>query len=84
MVGARSRESTSAAGRVTVICDVAGLDRPDIIVVDALARLALVAHRAGFDVRLRRASPELVELLALAGLDAVLPRVGPSVVEPRR
>jgi hypothetical protein len=69
---------------VTVVCDVAGLDRPDVDLVDALARLALAAHRAGLEVRLRNASPELLELLALTGLDAVLPRVGRSGVEVRR
>jgi anti-anti-sigma regulatory factor len=84
LVGARSRRSTSPAGRESIVCDVAGLDRPGLAVVDALARLALEARRAGLEMRLVHASPELVELLELAGLDAVVPRVGPSGVEPRR
>jgi hypothetical protein len=46
--------------------------------VDALARLQLEACRAGHCLRLRGASPELLELIELAGLAEVLP------VEPER
>jgi ABC-type transporter Mla MlaB component len=45
----------------------------DLAAVDALARLALVARRFGREVRLRRASPELGDLIELAGLSEVLP-----------
>ena len=44
----------------------------DVETLDALARLQLAARRAGLELRLRRASPELAELIAFAGLDAVL------------
>lgn len=50
-----------------VHCDVAGLD-PDAVTVDALARLQLAARRNGCLVRLRSASAELLELVALLGL----------------
>jgi hypothetical protein len=51
---------------------------PDLRTVEALARLQLIARRLGFEVRLCRASTELVELLDFVGLAAVL------CVEPRR
>ncbi len=46
--------------------------RPDLAVVDRLARLELGARRAGLSVRLRDAHPELCELLELCGLGEVL------------
>jgi hypothetical protein len=46
--------------------------RPDLGVIDDLARLQLVARRAGCSIRLRGASPELFELLVLAGLAEVV------------
>src|SRR5919198_3083064 len=53
-------------------CDVSGVG-PDAVTVDALARLQLAARRQGCQVRLRRASPELVELVEFMGLEDVLP-----------
>jgi ABC-type transporter Mla MlaB component len=53
------------------LCDVAGVD-PDCVTVDALARLQLAAHRHGCRVRLRNASPELIDLAAFMGLSDVL------------
>ena len=44
---------------------------PDLAVVDALARLALAAQRHGCAIRLDEADPELVGLLAFAGLAEV-------------
>ncbi|MFL5769853.1 MAG: STAS domain-containing protein [Chloroflexota bacterium] len=52
-------------------CDVGGLEDPDMGTVDALARMALSARRLGRRVELRRAKPDLVELLVLAGLGAL-------------
>lgn len=52
-------------------CDVAGV-APDAVAIDALARLQLAARRQGCRIRLRHASPELVELVAFLGLDDVL------------
>jgi len=55
----------------------AGVSTPaDLVTVDALARLQLVAARAGFEVRLLGASAELRALLDLVGLGEVL-RVEP-------
>lgn len=50
--------------------------KPDLALVDALARLALAARQLGCSVLLRDARPELTELLALAGLDLRLQVLG--------
>lgn len=55
-----------------VACDVGSVE-PDAVTVDALARLQLAAHRRGCEVRLRNASPSLLDLVALMGLTHVLP-----------
>jgi len=44
----------------------------DLATVDALARAALGARRAGMRLRVVKAPPELRELIALAGLEDVL------------
>ena len=49
-------------------CDVAAIGAPDLATVEGLARVELAARRHGSDVRLRGASVELLELLALCGL----------------
>ena len=46
--------------------------RPDMAVVDQLARLQLEAQRLGCSICLRNACAELVELLEFAGLDEVV------------
>jgi ABC-type transporter Mla MlaB component len=61
------------AGAKVVFCDVRDAD-PDAATVDALARLQLTARRQGCEVRLRRASDELRELLGFMGLAEVLPQ----------
>ncbi|MGH2725109.1 MAG: STAS domain-containing protein [Actinomycetota bacterium] len=57
-----------------VVCDVGALADPDAVTVAALARLQLTAGRLGRRIRLRHPCGELRELLALAGLDQVVPR----------
>ena len=52
-------------------CDVQGVE-PNAVVVDALARLQLAARRSGCTVVLECASPDLLELVELMGLDCVL------------
>src|SRR5262245_3467046 len=61
-----------AGARTTALCDVAEVDC-DAVAVDALARLQLAARRCGCIVLLEGASPELLELVHLMGLDHVLP-----------
>jgi ABC-type transporter Mla MlaB component len=60
-----------ATGAAVAVCDVSGI-QPDAVTVDALARLQLAARRHGSEVRLRHASDELRELVALIGLEDVL------------
>jgi hypothetical protein len=45
---------------------------PTLATIDALARLQLAARRAGCALRLRRPSPELCDLVRLAGLAGAL------------
>ncbi|HWT21931.1 MAG TPA: STAS domain-containing protein, partial [Solirubrobacteraceae bacterium] len=69
----RARMQLEATGAGVLVCDVAALEAPDAVAVDALARLQLEARRLGAEVRLRHPSLELLELLALFGLAGVLP-----------
>ena len=66
-----------------LVLDGRGLDA-DLATVGVLARVTLEARRAGCAVRVRNASAELRELLALAGLADVVPCLDDSVVEVRR
>ena len=56
-----------------VECDVGAVSLSDVGTVDVVARLALGTRRLGHGLRLRHASPELVDLLGLAGLAEVVP-----------
>lgn len=57
--------------RVVVDWDVAGLPA-DVATVETLARLELAGRRHGYTLRLRDASVDLTELIALLGLHDVL------------
>jgi ABC-type transporter Mla MlaB component len=59
-----------------VICDVAGVARPDVVTVDALARLHLAARRHGWRLVVRGAGPDLLRLVRLLGLADLLPQAG--------
>jgi ABC-type transporter Mla MlaB component len=59
------------AGRVVVDWDIAGLPA-DVATVETLARFQLDARRAGHTLRLRNATTEFVELIALLGLGDAL------------
>jgi hypothetical protein len=50
----------------------AGSTRPDLSVIDSLARLALAARRLGGAVTVRGAGPELLALIDFVGLDDVI------------
>jgi ABC-type transporter Mla MlaB component len=60
------------SGADIAYCRVSDVE-PDAVVVDALTRLQLAAQRHSCQVRLRDASPELIELVAFMGLADVLP-----------
>jgi hypothetical protein len=49
-----------------------GSARPDLAVIDALARLTLAARRLGGAVSVRGAGPELLGLIHFVGLDDIL------------
>jgi ABC-type transporter Mla MlaB component len=55
-----------------VLCEVSGIDA-DAVAADALARLQLAARRHRCEVRLHGSSGQLRELIALLGLEDVLP-----------
>ena len=59
----------------------AGSARPDLDVIDALARLALIARRLGGAIGLREAGPELLGLVHFVGLDDLLAANDPSRTE---
>jgi ABC-type transporter Mla MlaB component len=61
-----------------------GIEDPDLIVVDALARLQLTARRLGRTVVLRHACPQLRGLLFLCGLHDVLPVADDRPRQPGR
>jgi ABC-type transporter Mla MlaB component len=62
----------NGSGAAVARCDVTGI-HVDAVTVDALARLQLAAKRLSCQVRLCRASHELLELVAFMGLEDVLP-----------
>jgi ABC-type transporter Mla MlaB component len=69
----RIRVLLAADGADLVVCDVGALVAADAATVDVLARLQLTARRLGGRIRIRHASSELLDLLALTGLREVLP-----------
>jgi hypothetical protein len=54
-----------------IACDVSAL-AAEVSAVEALARLALAARRLGCPLKVRRASPELRDLVELCGLSDAL------------
>ena len=69
---ARAAALIERSGAEQLVCDVAEVSDPDCATVDALARIQLTARRLGSELRLRGASDELHEVLAMAGLCAVV------------
>lgn len=62
-----------ATGAEVVRCDLSACADPDIGTVAVLARMQVVARRAGYEVRLDRCPEALRELIVLAGLTELLP-----------
>ena len=64
------------ASRATrIVCDLTEAAASDAVAVDALARLQLGARRQGRNVELRNASPDLIDLVKLMGLEEALPAI---------
>ena len=55
-----------------IVVDVGSLTEPDLVVVDALARMHLEARRRGATIEMRDAPDALRDLLNWIGLDDVL------------
>ncbi|MFG2594162.1 STAS domain-containing protein [Streptomyces sp. NPDC048438] len=67
---------SGAPEAAAVDCDVGGVVHPDLALVEAVARLGLVARRAGgVELRLRNVPAELGALLDLVGLGDVVGNV---------
>jgi hypothetical protein len=45
---------------------------PDMVLIDLLARMHLATRRGGMGLRIRDATPQLIELIELCGLTCVL------------
>ncbi|MGH9193525.1 MAG: hypothetical protein ACRDZ0_13760 [Acidimicrobiales bacterium] len=58
---------------VALVCDMRGATTPELSLIDALARLQLVARRSGRSITVRDACEVGRELMGLAGLVDVLP-----------
>ena len=76
---ARVRAMLGTGAVDVVSCEVGALVDPDLLAVDALARMQLTARRAGGSIRLRHARARLRDLLAVIGLCEALPRCGRTV-----
>ncbi|MFJ3900641.1 STAS domain-containing protein [Streptomyces sp. NPDC090025] len=61
-----------------VVCDLAGLVRADLTVVDALARVRLTAGRRGHRVAVRGVGTELAAVFELVGLAGLLEAQAPG------
>lgn len=69
----RARDLLERDTAEVLVCDVSAVEYADLGIVDVLARVRLTARRLGCAVLLRRASVDLVELVALIGLRSELP-----------
>ena len=56
--------------------DVRSVRTPDVVYIDALARIQLIARRQDSQVRLIGPCPRLLELLVLVGLEDMFPDEG--------
>ena len=67
---ARVSELLEMSGATVVWCDICAAD-PDVVTVDAIARIRLVARQHDCEMRLLAASDDLRELLTFLGLQEV-------------
>jgi anti-anti-sigma regulatory factor len=70
----RVRAFVESRATMPVVCDVRAITAPDATALDALARVQLVARRAGVPVGLRNPPEVLRDLLEIAGLASVVER----------
>lgn len=74
---ARVDEMLARVPGARLVCDVGADCRADLALVDALARLRLVARRRDRAYQIRDAPAALRDLLGLVGLRSAVPVVGP-------
>ena len=68
----RAKDLMTGRPHEALDCDVAGVGHPDLLTVEALSRIGLVARRHSTGIRLRGASVDLIDLLAFCGLPVEL------------
>lgn len=68
-----ARNDETAGGIAVVVVDVSGYQRPDLQLIDMIARVRLAAARLGASFAVRGAGPDVVRLLELVGLPEVIP-----------
>jgi hypothetical protein len=71
---------TTTGERALVVVDVRGYRRPDLVLVDTLTRVRLVAGRLGARIAVQGAGPDLVRLLEFVGVRTVVPLVDPAAL----
>ncbi|MGW0662096.1 STAS domain-containing protein [Streptodolium elevatio] len=74
---ARVDEMLARVPGARLVCDVGADCRADLALVDALARLRLLARRRDRAYQIRDAPPALTDLLGLVGLRGAVPVTGP-------
>lgn len=74
-------EALRGRGGGVVVCDVSGVTRPDLVTVEALARLGLTARRFGWRLEVRGANVDLCDLAGLLGLAGALLEPGRQAEE---
>lgn len=80
----RARDLLVGPEAALLVVDIGELTVPDVVWVDAMARLQLDARRLGRRARFRHACPEVLELVELVGLADVLRLDTASGIEPGR
>lgn len=70
----RTRILLEETGATELVCDIRIFERPCAVLMDAMARLGLVARRLDCSMQLRNATPDMRALIDLAGLAEVLPQ----------
>lgn len=71
-------QSLIDSGADLVICDVGMLDAWDLVTIDVLAHLTLMAQRLGCTIQVTGVCDQLAELIAFVGLNEVLPVYRPD------
>lgn len=69
-------ELVRGRGGGVVVCDVVDVAHPNVVTVEALARLRSTARRHGWSLMVTGANPNLVELVSLLGLTDALLQAG--------